>query len=492
VVSTGDRPAGYYYTSDWGVTSADWHGCVWTGIDSDVAGSTTSITPQDFMSGTAAGGPYTVSGTVHADYEAVAMIGFNLNEAIDGDPNQCQYDPAAATAAGPPAATIPGSATGIAVNWNPNAALPSVFRIQIQGVDGATNANHRWCATITDTQGPSFIPFTDFHTNCWNVGTANTPAAVQYNNEPIDAVVFLVPGTVADNTPFDFTVVAFAPGTSAADAPGPAAACGETSGTVGSTTPSEDASMQRKKVTGTDCKEYIIFNNNWGNPTGSTQVLSFTGNSFTVESATGTGSGAPASFPSIYIGGNGDIAGGTYSTWANSGLPKQISSIGSIQTSFTWGGSGGGDFNAAYDVWFSSSQPTAGTYDDAISGFLMVWLYKPGGQVPIGQVVRTASIAGHNWDVWVGPRGNTSAGTDDANRPVVSYVIQGSALNSLDFNLKDFIDDAVANGGADQSSGGTSQAFASGWYLTDVFAGFEAWTASSIVGINATFTCVVQ
>jgi hypothetical protein len=430
---------------------------------------------------------------VHAAYEAVAMIGFNLNEAIDGDPNQCTYDPAAATASGPPAATIPSSATGIAVNWNPNAALPSVFRIQIQGVDGATNGDHRWCATITDTQGPSFIPFSDFYTNCWNVGVDSPDVApVQYNNEPVDAVVFLVPGTIADNTPFDFTVVAFAPGTSAADAPGPAAACGETTGTVGSTTPSEDASMQRKKVTGTDCKEYIIFNNNWGNPTGSTQVLSFTGNSFTVESSTGSGSGAPASFPSIYIGGNGDIAGGTYSTWADSGLPKQISSIGSVQTSFTWsGGVGGGNYNATYDVWFSRTQPAAGSYDDAISGFLMVWLYKPGGQVPIGSVRRTASIAGNTWDVWVGPRGNTSAGTDDANRPVVSYVA-GSSIPSLSFDLKDFIDDAVANGAADQSASGTSQAFDSSWYLTDVFAGFEAWSGGDIVGITETFTCVVQ
>src|SRR5690606_18754195 len=54
--STGNDPPGYW-------RSGDWHGCVWTGIDT-VEGSTTKITPQDFTS-QPAGGPYCVSGTVH-------------------------------------------------------------------------------------------------------------------------------------------------------------------------------------------------------------------------------------------------------------------------------------------------------------------------------------------------------------------------------------------------------------------------------------------
>jgi hypothetical protein len=489
------RPAGYYYTRDWAVTSVDWHGCVWTGIDSTISGSTTSITPKDFMA-VANGGPYKVSGTVYNNYDAVAMIGFNLNEAITGDANQCKNNPAAATANGPPA--IPSSQltayTGIAVNWSAATAPPTSFRIQIQGVDGSTNANHRWCATITDTAGPSHVKWTDFYTQCWYVGVAGQSPGTQFNpaTDTIDAVVFLVPGTVAQLAPFDFTIVGFAPGNDKSAAPGGAAACGTTTGTLGSSTPSQDASMQRAKVSGTDCKQYIIQNNNWGNPTGSTQILNFTGSSFTVQSSSGSGSSAPASFPSIYIGGNGQIAGGTYSTWADSGLPKQISAIGSINTSFTWsGGTSGGDYNAAYDVWFARSSPTAGSYNDAISGFLMVWLYKPGSRVPIGSIKRTATIAGRTWNVWVGPRGNTSTGTDDANRPVVSYVAQ-STVNTLTFNLKDFITDAVNNGAADQSSGGTSQAFANSWYLTDVFAGFEIWSGSNATGLHETFSCVVQ
>ncbi len=250
--------------------------------------------------------------------------------------------------------------------------------------------------------------------------------------------------------------------------------------------------MQRTKTSGTDCKQYILQNNNWGNPTGSTQIINFTGNTFTVQSSSGTGSSAPASFPSIYIGANGDLAGGTNNTWSDSGLPKQISAIGTANTTFTWsGGTSGGDYNATYDVWFAKSAPTAGSYNDAISGFLMVWLYKPGSRSPIGAVRRTATIAGHTWNVWVGPRGNTSTGTDPAGRPVVSYVAQ-STINTLTFDLKAFMSDAVTNAAADMSSGGTSQAFSSSWYLTDVFAGFEIWTGSNATGLKDTFSCVVQ
>ncbi len=50
----------------------------------------------------------------------------------------------------------------------------------------------------------------------------------------------------------------------------------------------------------------------------------------------------------------------------------------SVKTEFKWsGGTSGGNYNAAYDVWFAKTQPTPGSYNDAVSGFIMVWLYKP-------------------------------------------------------------------------------------------------------------------
>jgi hypothetical protein len=216
--SSGANPPGYYMTEDWNVTSVDWHGCVWTAIDS-LTNSNTSISPQDFMSGTPEGGPYRVSGTLFNDYNSFAMVGFALNEAVTGSSTQCQYNPDAASLPESPAATVPSSATGIAISWS-EARIPSTaFRIFIQAVGGATNAADRWCATIADTGGPSFVRFTDFYTQCWYVGTAISPGT-QYAGEPINAVAFQVPGTLFGNVLFDFTISGFAPGTSAADAPG--------------------------------------------------------------------------------------------------------------------------------------------------------------------------------------------------------------------------------------------------------------------------------
>lgn len=482
--------------NDWGVTAADWKGCVWTGVDNTVTGSDTSVTPKDFTTGTADGGPYHVTGSVFNDYNAVALLGFNLNEAATGD-KQCVYNKDAAAKDGPPAATVPSSATGIAVSWSLQKAPPTSFRIQIQGVKGATDANSRWCATIKDAGGPSFVKFSDFYTQCWNVGSATGDPGKKYNNEPIDAVVFLVPGTTAQKAPFEFTVSGFAPGTSVADAPkSGSTACGTTAGTIGSATASEAASMQRVKIKGTDCKEYVVQNNNWGNKTGSTQVIDYVGNSLTIKSSTGssTGQGVPASFPSIYIGANGDLAGGTYDTWSNSGLPKQISAMGSAKSAFKWSGGGGGDYNASYDIWFSKSSPKAGSYNDAISGFLMIWLYKPGNRSPIGEAgnTRKATIDGKSYTVWRGKRGVQSTGTDDAGRPVISYVADTTS-NDFSSDLKLFFADAVANAADDMSKGGTSQAFSNSWYLTDVFAGFEIWTGSAASGLKAdSFTCEVK
>jgi hypothetical protein len=72
-------------------------------------------------------------------------------------------------------------------------------------------------------------------------------------------------------------------------------------------------------------------------------------------------------------------------------------------------------------------------------------------------------------------------------------VAQDSPVSSLSFDLKTFISDAVANGSSDQAAGGTSQAFASSWYLTDVFGGFQIWTGSNATGLQCTnFTAAIQ
>jgi hypothetical protein len=484
--SGGANPPGWYSTKDWGVSSVDWHGCVWTGVDcksscpagiTAVAGSTTSVTPADFMAAAKEGGPYEVSGSVFNDYNSVALLGFDLNDTPKGDAKQCDNTKRNPAGDGPPAVAMPSGATGIAVNWSA-ATLPVTFRIQIQGVKGATDATNRWCATIKDSSGPSFVPFTDFSTTCWNTTGA------KYNNEPISSVSFLVPGTTTSKSPYDFTVVGFAPGTSKADAPG-ASVCVVKTGSVGQSalqgdsTKDTDASTQRAVTQGKGCsKKYIVNNNNWGSEASTFQKLTFTDNSFSVDTMNGTGSSAPASFPSLYVGGNGQTLNGTYVTWDDtfpSGKPTAISAIGSAQSTFKWSGKSSGDFNATYDIWFSKSIPTAGSYNDGISGFIMLWLYKPSSRQPIGSVVRSATLAGVDWDVWAGPRGNTSSGTDPAGRPVISYVAKSSTA-SFSGDLKAFFSDAVSKA---DTSNGITQTFSSSWYLTDVFAGFEIWSGGS-------------
>lgn len=455
--STGNDPPGYW-------RSGDWHGCVWTGIDT-VEGSTTKITPQDFTS-QPAGGPYCVSGTVHGDYKSVSLLGFNLAEPPEGA--DCSYKPVDINAPGPPAVNIASSgAAGIAVNFAKKTG--ATLRIQIQGPNGAKDENDRWCYTITDPSGPILAKFSDFNTKCWD-GTGN-----DYAGEPISAIVFTVPGVMGTQEQFDYCVQGFALGNSPDDAP-EGGSSGPLTGRIGGPG-SRDLDFQRVKVKAGG-KSYIIQNNNWGNPDGTDQTIEYRDNSFTIVQATGAGPGAgvPASFPSIYIGANGDTQGGLFSTSSDDNLPKQISTIQSIQTKFKYNRAGG-NYNAAYDVWFSASPPNA-PYEDAISGFVMVWLYDPPQNQPIGSPLpEQANIAGRNWQVWVGQRGGSRA---NANAPVVSYVAT-QTLMEMQFDLLDFIKDATKHG------------IQPSWYLTDVFAGFEIWDGNGTQGLAVEeFTAVVQ
>ena len=115
-----------------------------------------------------------------------------------------------------------------------------------------------------------------------------------------------------------------------------------------------DLDFQRVKVTPggqrpPTGKQYVIQNNNWGTPSGTDQTIMYSGNTFTIMSTTGnvTGQGVPASFPSIYVGSNGDTQDkndppkGSYSTKPGDGLPKAISAIASANTTAAYNKQGG-------------------------------------------------------------------------------------------------------------------------------------------------------
>jgi hypothetical protein len=448
--TAGGDPAGYW-------RNKDWHGCAWTGVGTD---GISTIAPMDFVS-KAADAAYCVAGTVGEEpaYKSVALLGFNVNE-----PNtaSCTYKPVDVTADGPPSTMI--TAQGLAVNFVKRGTNTGfTLRAQIQGPNGhkagAAGEADRWCATITEVQGKVFVPWSSFTPKCWEM----TPAmqGTPYANQPISAVVFLVPGALTD-TPFDFCINGFTYGATADDAPDGPEQVGDQTGTVGGTG-SMDLDFDRKKVT-VGGENYIIQNNNWGNPNGSDCILSYLNNSFTVTTCNGSGSSAPAAFPSIYIGNNGNTANGVLSTKSSDMLPRQISAITSATSTFRYSGANGA-LNAAYDIWFAASPPAA-EYNDGIDGFVMVWLRDPPGFQPIGSNQGSVMVAGQAWNVWVGPRGDGPEGYNDA--PVVSFVNPAENDNSrsqsfVNVNLKEFFTAAAAHG------------IGANLYLTDVFAGFEIW-----------------
>jgi hypothetical protein len=457
-------------------TSKGWHGCSWTGKGTY---GTTTITPQDFVA-KAAGAPYCINGVVGAEpmYRSIALLGFNVNEPSSAS---CAYRPVDTTVPGPPA-VVP-LADGIAVNFVKRGKDTSfTLRIQIQGPNGAKEGPEgeadRWCATITEVQGKIFVPYSSFTPKCWEM----TPAlkGKPYAKQPISAVVLTVPGKLTD-TPYDFCINGLAYGTDAADAPNGTAVAGSQTGTVGG--PGErHLDFARAKVT-VNGESYITQNNNWGNPDGTDLVLTYLDNSFKITNGSGIGTSAPASFPSIYIGNNGNTANRVFSTSSTDNLPVQISAIRDIQTTFRYSGTTS-IFNAAYDIWLANSPPTA-EYKDGIDGFVMVWLRDPSGKQPIGsQVAANVMVAGQPWNVWVGPRGYGPAGYNKAT--VVSFLNptednDNRAQSFVNVNLKEFITVVGQYG------------ISSNMYLTDIFGGFEIWQGGSggNLGVDE-FKCIVN
>ena len=439
------------------VTTGSWHGYAWT----TAAGMTTMITPADF-SALAAGDPLCVSGTVgaQADFGGVGVLGVNLNQ-----------DAAASS----PMLTVTPSMAGIDVRVDNRGGSP--LRVQIQGPDGATSATDRWCAPITAPGG--FIPWSSFNTKCWDgTGTA-------YSRQPLVSAGIIVPGTATTPVPFNYCLTGLAesngPGMSGAGgatgAGGRTGAGGAiTTGTGGGSVGGGPAVGGVGTLTQTydsqpvirNGRNYVVQNNVWG--AGAMQTVSYNGTSFEVVSQTGSNStsGGPVSYPSVFIGSNYNRS------TDGSNLPKLVSSIASVETMWSNNaGSVGGSYNAAYDVWFSTS--AAGDTGAPSGGYLMVWFYKPPDAQPLGGVVSSGvaiSGASGSWDVWVG----TNNG-----KPCISYV-RTQAIGSLTFDLNQFIKDATTKYG---------QPIKSNWYLTNVFAGFEIWRGG--VGLKTLdFTAIVN
>ncbi len=197
---------------------------------------------------------------------------------------------------------------------------------------------------------------------------------------------------------------------------------------------------------------YYAQNNVWGSSLG--QCISINGTVLSVTSANfnNSTSGSPASYPSFVYGcAYGNCTSG-------SGLPKQVSAIGSAPSAFSVT-SAGGAWDLAYDIWLD---PTARTNGQNTGEEIMIWLDSSGAQ-PAGSQVATTSIGGQTWEVWF---------TRMSQWNYVAYRAHG--LRSVNIDLKGFINDSVQRGYAQNS-----------WYLTSIQAGFEIWQGGTGLKINS-------
>ncbi|MFE7385277.1 cellulose binding domain-containing protein [Streptomyces zhihengii] len=204
---------------------------------------------------------------------------------------------------------------------------------------------------------------------------------------------------------------------------------------------------------------YVVQNNRWG--TGETQCVNATDTGFTVTRADGSvpTNGAPKSYPSLFDGCHyTNCAPGTR-------LPKQLSTIGSVPTSISYGFVQNAVYNASFDIWLDPQPKKDGVNRTEI----MIWFNRVGPIQPIGSPVGNATVGGRTWEVWTGNNG----GND-----VISFVAP-SALPSWSFDVMDFVDHTVGRGMA-----------APNWYLTSVQAGFEPWQGGAGLAVHSFSTSV--
>jgi Glycosyl hydrolase family 12/Cellulose binding domain len=202
----------------------------------------------------------------------------------------------------------------------------------------------------------------------------------------------------------------------------------------------------------TNNNAYIVQNNFWNTAATGTQCVSADNSTgaftvTTIPNAVAT-NGAPASYPSIYKGCHWGLC------TTNSNLPIQVGSLGSVNSSWNVSLGSSGSFDIAYDIWINQTSTTSGQPNGTE---IMIWINHQGAPQPFGSQTATASINGASWNVWTG---------NQSSWKIISYEAQ-NPTTSVNFDLNNFIKDAVSRGSANNS-----------WYLIDVEAGTEIWSGN--------------
>ncbi len=195
--SGGSTGSGTYSVDAGGfVTSGEWKGYAWTAVEAEEdvpsSGVHSTITPGDFKA-LEAGGQLCAEGVVaeDLDYGGVAMLGMNINQEPTnpdgGDPVVGLWQP-----------------SGTGINYDITNNGTSAIRIQIQGAAGYPT--EAWCAEVTNELAGS-LEWADFNTECWAGG-----AGTAYDGTVLlNAVLVLIPGSNAADTPFDFCINSIGP-----------------------------------------------------------------------------------------------------------------------------------------------------------------------------------------------------------------------------------------------------------------------------------------
>jgi hypothetical protein len=226
--------------------------------------------------------------------------------------------------------------------------------------------------------------------------------------------------------------------------------------------------------------KYVVMNNNYSGIGSQTITVTSTGFAITGRTGSTSTSGAPLSYPAVYLGCH-------YSNCSPSTpLPLQLSTITSATSSinFTYPSDSSSIYDASYDIWMDPTPKTTGVNQQE----LMIWFNKQGSAVqPISYAydidgvavpIATTTIDGVSWNVY--------RGTNGANN-VVSYVAV-TPINSLtNFDVLNFITDVYTRTATPPPPDHTDYAYlvTNQWYLTSIQAGFEPWSGGVGLTVNS-------
>ncbi|RYP52789.1 hypothetical protein DL768_002112 [Monosporascus sp. mg162] len=205
---------------------------------------------------------------------------------------------------------------------------------------------------------------------------------------------------------------------------------------------------------------YTIYHNNWGaaNADSGSQCTYF-----------GSLNGDSVSWSTSWTweGGAGQVK--SYSNVALENVNKQLSSVSSIPSSWSWTQTGSNLVSdVSYDLWLAPTSGGTNAYE------IMIWLDASGGAGPIsstGSAIATPTIAGSSWNLYSGPNGDTT---------VYSFVAS-STINNFNGDMMEFFNYLIENEGVD-----------SGYYITSLQAGTEPFTGEDAVLTTSAYSISVQ